>query len=225
MTALRLGLLLIVSCVPAGAAIAVSESDIRQAQGVATTCELSGWSTNREGQGLLVRDEPGPAARVIGVIPFDLGTLGEDYAGFGISFQITASRNGWVRIRGAADEFGRPAFETKPIFGGDGWVHGSFVNFAVQSSRVRAVQQRAASVVAEVRSPLGDGRDTEWLTNMARITAVLACDGRWAMVRYRGKTSFADEVIPPDRVQPDGAGWVTGICGRQETTCDMRTDD
>jgi hypothetical protein len=208
---------------PSSAASQLSRSDIRAAERVAERCELSGWSTNRSPEGLAVRSRPSGRAKILGRIPYDPGQPDEDYRGFSIPFKITGSRNGWLRIRGAADYYERPALKRQVIFAGEGWVRGEHVGFRVQSARVRAVPDRAAPILREMRHP--DGRDTEWLTSVAVIERVHACRGGWALVSYRGKAVRGDQRLAADAIVPDGVGWVTNICGAQETTCDMGSHD
>jgi hypothetical protein len=216
-----------VSSMPAWAAML--EADIKRAMAAEKACILQGWSSDREPRGLNVRARPDIRARIIGNIPFDSGKPDEDYRGFGVQFDILASHNGWIKIRNAADGYQRPGLVDKPIYKGEGWVHGSRVTFYVQSARVRAHPAREAPLIAEMRmSQTHKGETTwvpEWLTDIARIEIVLACEGKWALVRYRGKTELAGEKLAPESVAKDGAGWVTGICPAQETTCDMAVND
>jgi hypothetical protein len=214
--------------VPASATM--QESDIKRAMAKETACNLKGWSRDREPQGLNVRAGPDIHARIVGNIPFDPGKPDEDYQGFGIGFRIIGSRNGWIKIRNAADGYQRPGLANKPIYNGEGWVHGSRVTFYVQSSRVRALPLREAPLIAEMSFEVTHKGETSWepmwLTEVARVEGVDACDGKWALVRYRGKPPMeGDKLLAPKLGARDGAGWVTGICPAQETTCDMRTDD
>jgi hypothetical protein len=206
---------------PADAELARRE--IRAIQGVTAACDLTGWSTNQSSEGLEVRDGPSGRSKVIGRIPYDPGKPEEDYRGFGVSFSITGSRNGWLRIRNAGDDFSRSGLKNKSIFAGEGWIFGGHIGFSVQSARVRATAHRNTPVLREIRHPAGQG--TEWLTSVATIERVYACRGGWALISYRGKTVWGGQRLTPDTIAPDGIGWVTNICGRQETTCDMPSSD
>jgi hypothetical protein len=216
-----------VSSMPAWAAML--EADIKRAMAAETACILQGWSSDRDRKGLNVRARPDIRAPIVGNIPFDPGKPDQDYRGFGVQFDILASRNGWIKIRNATDGHQRPGLADKQIYRGEGWVHGSRVTFYVQSARVRAQPSREAPLIAEMRIPrTHKGQtnwDPEWLTDVAKLEAVIACDGAWALVRYRGKTELAGEALAPEAIAKDGAGWVTGICPVQETTCDMTTKD
>jgi hypothetical protein len=205
------------------AASQLSRDDIRTAELVAENCDLSGWSTDRSPEGLAVRASPGGRARILGRIPYDPGKPDEDYRGLGVPFKITGSRNGWLRIRGAVDYYERPALKRQVIFAGEGWVWGEQVGFKVQSARVRAVPDRNAPVLREMRHP--EGRDKEWLTSVASLERIHACRGGWALISYRGKAVWGDQRLAADTIAPDGVGWVTNICGAQETTCDMGSHD
>jgi hypothetical protein len=135
------------------AASELSREDVRAAERALEACELSGWSSARSRQGLAVRAGPSGRERTLGRIPHDPGKPDEDYRGFGIPFRIIGSRNGWLRIRNAVDYYDRPALRKKAIFAGEGWVWGGYVGFAVQSGRVRAIPERNAPVLREMRQP------------------------------------------------------------------------
>jgi hypothetical protein len=202
---------------PSPAAAQLARDDVRAAERVAESCDLSGWSSDSSPEGLAVRARPSGRARILGRIPYDPGKSEEDYAGFGIPFRITGSRNGWLRIRDARDYYDRAALKKRRIFAGEGWVWGGHVGFRVQSGKVRAIPDRNAPVLREMRHPSIE--QTEWLTSVAIIERVHACRGGWALVSYRGKA------VGADAVPRDGVGWVTNICGAQETTYDMGTND
>jgi hypothetical protein len=172
---------------------------------------------------LAVHARPSGRSAILGRIPYDPGKPGDDYRGFGVPFKIIGSRNGWLRIRGAIDYYERPALKQQVIFGGEGWIWGGYASFRVQSARVRAVPERHAPVLREMRHP--DKQDTEWLTSVAVIERIHACRGGWALISFRGKTVGGNQRPATDAIAPNGVGWVTNICGAQETTCDMGSND
>jgi hypothetical protein len=78
----------------------------------------------------------------------------------------------------------------------DGWINGEFIRFIAQTEAVFAGPDAGSAVVWESTDI--------W----ANPFAVHDCTGEWAEI------SFRDD--QPQTVR----GWVRGICGIQETTCD-----
>ena len=160
-------------------------------------CTFSGWSSDIDPRGLNVRAGPSPTARIVGTLPPP--EPGQDIeVDFGATFDVVESRNGWFRIENArrwSQAGSGPS--TLP----SGWISGRYLAFQLQTDKVFALPSPRSPVVL-----------TSWDEN-----------GTLTQFRYRHPTDCRGEWVELTVIGRDGRerqGWVRGICGIQETTCD-----
>ena len=160
-------------------------------------CNFSGWSSDLDPHGLNVRADPSPAARILGTLPPP--EPGQDIeVDFGVTFDVVESRNGWFRIENARrwSEEGRGPSRLPA-----GWISGRYLTFQLQTDKVFAAPDPGSPVVL-----------TSWDDN-----------GTLMQFRYNHPTGCSGEWVRLTAIGRDGReqqGWVRGICGLQETTCD-----
>jgi len=178
------------------------------------SCSIEGWINNAAGRDVEVRNVPRADATVVGRLP--VTRPGEDR--YSVRFVVTGSNTGWMRIEGASDR--NNADTERSVFSGKGWVPADAVRFQIQSARGFAAPDPNSVRLVD----LGD----DWATDLGRIAQVLACRGDWALVdlvverRRDGRGGLA-ELADDDRSRH--RAWFRGICGIEETTCDMETVD
>ena len=160
-------------------------------------CAFSGWSSDPDPRGLNVRAGPSPTARIVGTLPPP-----EDHedieVDFGATFDVVEARDGWFRIRNARrwSQEGRGP-STLP----SGWISGRYLHFQLHTDKAFAEPDPASPTVL-----------TSWME-----------DGTLTQFRYRNPTECRGEWVRltvVDRGGRERQGWVRGICGLQETTCD-----
>jgi len=181
---------------PSNANVTAAPSSAR-AQTVSARCAFSGWSSDLDPHGLNVRAGPSPTARIVGTLPPP--EPGQDIeVDFGATFDVVESRNGWFRIENARrwSEEGRGP-STLP----SGWISGRYLAFQLQTDKVFAEPDPSSAVVL-----------TSWDEG-----------GTLMQFHYRYPTDCNGEWVRLTAIGADGRerqGWVRGICGIQETTCD-----
>lgn len=181
-----------------------------------TACTLEGWAVDRDPRGLNVRAAPSAQARVLGTLP--PLSVSEDRPDFGVPFRITASRDGWLRIEGAKDDPSRSGGAARATYAGSGWISGGFVRFKVQSAH----GHRAPDAASERIVDLGD----DALTDLARLTRVVACSGDWALVEFvpEKRRDPATQALLDATDRSPRRAWFRGTCANQETSCDSVGD-
>lgn len=190
----------------------------------ATTCDLTAWPSYRLSAPIVVRSAPDPQAVALGTIPTRAD--GVEYS-YSVRFQVRETRPGWLKIVDASDAYnlGETDADDRPlpvrtVYGGEGWIPADTAQFAIQSARGFARPDRTSERVLD----LGD----EWVTDMGRVTAIRACgQGGWVLVDYvvqRERVGEALVELPVNRVRT-GTAWFQGVCGAEETTCDMASVD
>jgi len=163
----------------------------------ANACNFSGWSSDPDPRGLNVRAGPSPSAPILGALPPP--EPGEDIeVDFGATFDVVESRNGWFRIENARrwSQAGAGA-STLP----SGWISGRYLTFQLQTDKAFAAPDPSSPTVL-----------TSWMDN-----------GTLTQFNYRNPTECRGEWVRLTAIGRDGGqrqGWVRGICGIQETTCD-----
>lgn len=160
-------------------------------------CSFSGWSGDLDPHGLNVRAGPSSTAPILGTLP-PPESHPDNETQFGATFDVVESRDGWFRIRNARrwSEEGRGA-STLP----EGWISGRYLAFQLMTDKAFAQPDPAATVVL-----------TSWEE-----------DGGLVQFHYRHPTECRGEWVRLTVVDRDGRGrqgWVRGVCGIQETTCD-----
>ena len=160
-------------------------------------CAFSGWSSDLDPHGLNVRAGPSSTARVVGTLPPP-----EDHPDnetqFGATFDVVEARDGWFRIENArrwSQEGSGPS--TLP----SGWISGRYLHFQLMTDKAFAAPDPSSPVV------LTSWDDSGTLTQFGYRNPT-SCSGEWVRLTV------------VDRNGRERQGWVRGICGIQETTCD-----
>lgn len=179
----------------------------------APTCTIPGWISNVDPQGVAVRAAPASDAAIRARLP---STVDSDY--LPIAVDITASSNGWLHVENPAYDPDPREPPAPPVPVVSGWVDQAATVVIVQGKRGRSAPSKSARILDEFKEG--------WLSDSARIDRVLDCKGRWVKVEYRHLVRD-DGTVPYSRVAggPVRQAWFTGLCGMQETTCDMPTND
>ena len=160
-------------------------------------CSFSGWSSDPDPRGLNVRAGPSATARIVGTLPPP--EPGQDIeVDFGATFDVVESRGGWFRIENARrwSQVGDAASNLP-----SGWISGRYLTFQLQTDKAFAEPDPASPVVVSAWredggiSPFAYRNPTE-------------CRGEWVRLTVAGRDGRQRQ------------GWVRGICGIQETTCD-----
>ena len=163
----------------------------------ASACNFSGWSSDPDPRGLNVRAEPSPTARILGTLPPPEDHPDNETA-FGTTFDVIGTRDGWFRIENArrwSDSASGPS--TLP----SGWISGRYLHFQLQTDKAFAEPDPSSPVV--LTSEMVDGTLTQF--NYRNPTD---CNGEWVRLTVVGRDGGERQ------------GWVRGVCGIQETTCD-----
>jgi hypothetical protein len=181
------------------------------------TCKIEGWATDTDPKGLNVRAKPSTKARILGTLPPYVSK-----ENFGIEINIIGSQRGWLRITNATDNPDRSLLPLRKPYSGTGWVHGSRVGFTVQSGIGYQRPDRKSPQLVNIFD--------DWLTDMGKITKVIACQNDWVLVDYqitlrRTKTDGLEKLTPTEQKKSQGRAWFQGVCGSQETTCEGLTPD
>lgn len=222
------------ACVVASALALAAQAGVVEAQPVpvpnvwmpteATTCDLAAWPSYRLSTPLVVRSAPDAQAVALGAIPTRAQEREYPHS---VRFQVKEARRGWLKIADASDAYneGETDADDRPlpvrtVYSGEGWIPADAAQFAIQSARGFARPDRAGERVLD----LGD----DWVTDMGRVTAIRACgrDG-WVLVDYviqRESVGGALQALPANRIRT-GTAWFQGVCGAEETTCDMASVD
>ena len=162
----------------------------------ASRCNFSGWSSDADPHGLNVRAGPSATAPILGTLPSP--ELGQDIeVDFGVTFDVVESSNGWFRIENAR----RWSEQSGPSSLPSGWISGRYLAFQLQTDKVFAAPDPGSRV--EVAS-----RDEGGTLMQFRYRHPTDCRGEWVRLTVIGRDGRERE------------GWVRGICGIQETTCD-----
>ena len=181
---------------PGNAAAPAPQSTTNAAASQDGVCSFSGWSSDPDPRGLNVRAEPSATARIVGTLPPP--ERGEDIeVDFGATFDVVGSRDGWFLIQNARRWSQQGGPSTLP----SGWISGRYLTFQLMTDKAFAAPDPSAPVV--VTSFQEDGGLSQF-----RYRHPTACRGEWVRLRVAGRDGRERE------------GWVRGICGIQETTCD-----
>jgi hypothetical protein len=176
----------------------------------ATSCELSGYLTDKDPKGTNVRGGPSATAPIVGHLPPDYSESGSDET-FAVEFTIIGSKNGWLLIKDAqTGQYGDSPLKT--VFAGPGWISGGLVGFTLGSTVLRAGPTKADKLVAKLSDDAkGYGADSYM------VLRVYEC---------RGSAVDVTAVLPPsiDKHAKPVRGWARHACGNQVTTCDAGGD-
>jgi len=173
----------------------VADDDPGQTKGTLHICDFGGWSADRDPKGLNVRAAPSATAKIVRTLPAP--AYDPEYERvMAPDFNVFEARDGWFLI-GVLD-VGKPGHYTPVKWG---WIHGSKIDFAVQSE-VAFTAPDPASPVAVTGWTDKDG----WRTFTYRHP--VDCKGHWVQLTVAGQD------------KRERIGWTRGICDSQETTCD-----
>ncbi|HEX8557882.1 MAG TPA: SH3 domain-containing protein [Pyrinomonadaceae bacterium] len=131
-------------------------------------CKVEAYVVDKDPGGLNVRDAPGPAGKVVAVIPLD-----EE----GTTVNIVASSpNGWVQIERAETVMG------SVVFDGKGWVSGNMLGVSTRGYGTKGVRLYAAA---------GRGKAVGTIPPEAEAR-VAGCSGGMMRVRYKNLTGWLE---------------------------------
>jgi hypothetical protein len=157
-------------------------------------CTLPGFSANNDAVEVHILTEPREGATIAGIAPRAVPE-GEDFA-FSAEFDIVEMQDGWARVENVTSFDGT---QTAPA----GWINGGLIWFVAQTGLAFAAPDAGAEAVWT-----GD--------NWPVARALLDCEGEWALIRF-DDVRLVDDAFTS---QGEVTGWVRGVCGLQETTCD-----
>lgn len=169
-------------------------------------CRFGGWARDEDPAGTNLRAGPGAQFAVVAVLPrykTDVGGLSGIEAP---DFDIVEAKNGWFRLANvqyfpldAAEPSDRKTYP-------DGWIHGSKVDFALQTEFAFERPDPASPMVA-----------SSWVE-----------DGVHYQMRHRKPDDCLGEWVRLEVAGHDGkwsTGWARGVCRAYETTCDGVSGD
>lgn len=181
---------------PDANAVALPDDDPGQTKGTLHICDFGGWSADRDPKGLNVRALPSATARIVRILPapaYDPDFERE----MAPSFDVFEARNGWFLI-GVLDT-NVPGHRTPIPWG---WIHGSKIDFAVQSDVAFTAPDPASPVAATSWWDEKDGG------HPFTYRHPIDCKGHWVQLTVAG------------RDKRERIAWTRGVCEIQETTCD-----
>ncbi len=185
------------------------------------SCRFPAFVEETDPAGLNVRAAPSSTSPVLGTLP----PVWADGSGWQVRIRVTviAASNGWFRIRNAADDetlTGQPA---RPVYAGEGWVHGRklVVKSQAMAGRTRPSEDAPASVKFKDESTF----DSDGAIDAGRP---VDCRGGWVLMDY-AEARFPADLRPLLQVSPSARtglpkgrfrAWLDRMCGIQETSCD-----
>ena len=129
-------------------------------------CSVGAYVTDTDPRGLNVRDAPGPAGKVVAVIPLD---------GDGTTVRlVNSSPNGWVQIDRAETVEGNVVLERK------GWVSGNMLGISTRGYGTKGVKL------------YGAGRKVVGTIPPEAEVRVAGCEGTRMRVRYKSLVGWLD---------------------------------
>jgi hypothetical protein len=189
----------------------------------APACAAAGRSVDQDPAGLNVRAAPSASARIVGRL-HSVADPEAHHGGwpprYGPIFWIRGTRDGWVRIEGAAAESEGVDGEVRRNYTGAGWVSANYVEATI-------VQVGTGDPARQgyMRPDFGAGVvDPDGLTNieqmhreMRRPARVVACSGPWVQLDYfrmgrPGPDGIWREFSPRERI-PARAWFRSGAPG------------
>lgn len=141
----------------------------------AVACKVEAYVVDKDPRGLNVRDAPGPAGKVVAVIPLD---------GEGTTVNIAASSpNGWVQVTRAETIMGAVVYE------GKGWVSGNMLGVSTRGYGTKGVRLYAAARRGKVVGTIPPEDEVR----------VAGCSGDMMRVRYKNLAGW----LEPDAQCPN----------------------
>jgi hypothetical protein len=141
-------------------------------------CMMRAVSTDKDPKGLNVRAGPGTDYPVIGRVPPPIIVEDKEYPA---QVQITGSKDGWFRIKRAAQQHYDETWTT--AFKGKGWVFGGLLGIlGLYELRLHSEPSMSAPVVAEF---FHNGPNGEWGgPDSIKVDRLNSCRGYW--VEFEG---------------------------------------
>lgn len=103
----------------------------------------------------------------------------------------------------------------RPVYQGEGWIEAGDMQVGVQSARGYARPDAGSERLLDLKG--------DWLRDRVALRGIVACDGEWLLLDYEMRN---DEAGAAGAEGPQaGRAWFRGICGSEETSCDMRSVD
>ncbi len=187
-------------------------------RGLRRCIDIRGYLADERPGGREVHARPDPRSRVLGRI-LEPQPIEPDFSR-AVSFDIEASRDGWLRIEGASDDPQLTEMPARPMYHGSGWIRGAGVSVTVQASQAFAAPRHSSEMVFH-------SNDRAYLDSQ-EVDAIAACHGNWVLARWKiaDSANFTYSASAVVSRQPlILQGWATGICNIQETSCDMASGD
>ncbi len=159
-------------------------------------CAFEGWVIDEDPKGLNVRAAPSAKARAVGTLP-PMAWDPDLERKMGAGVRVLESRNGWFRI-------GDPGWSRNigPDPGGPkGWIHGRYLDFAIQTDKAFAEPDPNSPAVATAWRDKDGGHQIGY-------RHPTECRGEWVRLLVKGHDGR------------EKLGWLRGTCAIQETTCD-----
>lgn len=186
-----------------------------------TRCSFAAFVEETDPAGLNVRAAPSSSAAVLGTLP----PVWKDESGMRarVFVKVTATANGWFRVREAFEDEDLTGQPARPVYEGEGWVSGRKLVVKSQANVGRTRPDAKAPVAVQLKDGLlFDGSST------IAAGRLVDCRGSWVQVDYEESRFSAEvrsylQISPAARSgQPKGhfRAWLDQICGIQETTCD-----
>lgn len=196
-------------------------SNAEDALSVQTSCSINGWTNNDFGAEIQVRSAPVMDAAIIGQLPLTANNSANGDRIYSVRFDITGSVNGWLQIDNISDVYNaRTTDRLAHTEVKSGWVPADSVRFRIQSARGFESPQPSATKLTDLK----DDRASD----MGDIEKVIACNGQWVLIDFRTKFHREEDgrlTALSHNTQPMHRAWFRGICGNEETTCDMASAD
>ena len=186
-----------------------------------TSCNFAAFVEETDPAGLNVRAEASASAKVLGTLP-PIWT-DEDGMRARVFVKVTASANGWFRVREAFEDEALTGHPARPVYDGEGWVSGRKLVVKAQAGVGRTRPDAKAPVAVRLK----DGVHFDGSSTMA-AGRLVDCRGAWVLVDYE-ESKLSKDLLPYLEIKPAArAGlpkgrfraWLDQICGIQETTCD-----
>ncbi|WP_431262966.1 hypothetical protein ACQ859_23215 [Roseateles chitinivorans] len=195
----------------------------------ASACAFGAFVAETDPAGLNVRAAPNATASILGKLPPTFVDPSTEFPiHVRVEVDVIGTRNGWFLIRNAQDNEALTERPARPMFTGEGWVHGGRLTVKSQADVGRARPSPKSAAVLRFHDDATFDNDA--FIDAGRLTD---CRGRWAQVE------FSDQRFPSDardalRVDPSTRSglppgrfraWVNRICAIQETSCDGLAGD
>jgi len=181
-----------------------------------TRCAIDGWTNNRFGEDIPIREHPNASAPVVGRLPVTPESAQNAYGDrlYSVRMDIVGFSGGWLRIDHASDRYNdTPPGGARRISSPSGWMPADGVRFQIQSAFGYDTPSLAGRKILDLAN--------DWATDIGAIERVLACNGSWVLVDLRlTHRRIGDRLIEfGNEQQTIRRAWFRDVCGNEETTC------